>query len=329
MSGTHGGGVELDVVVPTRDRPDHLAACLRALGRQGFDRFGVIVVDDGGKTDAEHLLPDAARASSAIRFVRNQISIGPAASRNRGAAMSEAQYLVFLDDDCVADPDLVGRHGAVLTRAHRPVVSLGPILSPPGRRHPVWTHWDADRLEREYARFSSGESSPGWAHLFTGNVGIRRADFLTVGGFDRRFARQEDIELGYRLARLGCRFEFDPAAVVWHNSNRSLRAWTHIPAASAEFDVLMDRFDPDSDRLSAVRAEMNAKHWALRMTRRLVQAPLAQRCTVNGAIGAGCILHAARADRAALAAFSLVWDLTYSRALQSATSSGEAIRTRR
>jgi hypothetical protein len=232
--------------------------------------------------------------------------------------MSDAPSLVFLDDDCTAGGELIARHRAVLAVGH-PVVSLGPILSPPGRRLRAWTHWDADRLQRKYERIWTGEVKPGWTHLYTGNVGIRRTDFLAVGGFDLRFARQEDIELGYRLHRLGCRFEFDPAAIVWHDSDRSLRTWIGIPSASARFDVLMDRLDPDSGRLAAMQDGLRDRHRVLRLTRRLVSGSMTGRCTVAAAIGAGLALHALRFDSVALAAFSVAWDLRYVDALQAAT----------
>jgi GT2 family glycosyltransferase len=310
---------DLDIVIPTRDRPRQLSKCLDALAQQRAERFGVIVVDDGGATPASHLVPDDVRDRLRMRFVRNETSIGPGASRNRGVQVSNATHLVFLDDDCVASPELIGRHKAALAASDH-VVSLGPILSPPGQRKPAWTHWDADRMKRNYDSVANGQRSPDWTLLYTGNVGLQRADFVAIGGFDLRFSRQEDIELGYRLTRLGCRIQFDPEAVVWHDSERSLRTWTRIPAASASFDVLMDRLDPESLRLSTVREDLGTRHWALRVARHFASVPAAQRGAVAAAIGAGLLLHAVRADRPALSAFSLVWDLTYIRALRDATA---------
>lgn len=303
----------LDVVIPTRDRPERLAATLRALARQDCTDFGVIVVDDGSRTPLA-----AAPDGLTVRFLRNARSLGPGLSRNRGVAASVARDIVFVDDDCVADPALIGHHRAALA-GDGPVVSLGPILSAPGRRLAPWTHWDADRLEREYRRIEQGRAVADWTHFYTGNAGVRRRDFLAVGGFDGRFARQEDVELGYRLARLGCRIGFDPRAIVVHDSDRSLQSWTAIPAASARFDVLMDRLDPESTRLQTLRASLATRHWALRAARRVTAPPLARRCAIAGAIAAGRALHAVHADRAALSAFSLVWDLTYWAALQDAT----------
>ena len=309
--------VEVEVIIPTRDRPHLLTATLDALARQSFHRFSIIVVDDGGATDIQRVATRAGMPE--IRIIRNEATIGAGASRNRGVAASRAPLVVFLDDDCIADTELIGGHRRALASDGR-VVSLGPILSPPGQRMPVWTHWDSDRLEREYSRITRGDIIAEPKHLYTGNIGLHRADFLAVGGFDERFARQEDIELGYRLSRLGCRFQFDPAAVVWHDSRRSLRTWARIPAASARFDILMDHLDPESHRLSAVRQELRAKHWALRLVRSMSGPPSTQRCVIAAATAAGRALHAVRAERAGLAAFSLVWDLIYSCALTEAAS---------
>ncbi|MBT2489639.1 glycosyltransferase [Streptomyces sp. ISL-96] len=153
MQGSVRAG-ELDVVIATRDRPAHkLAACLGALWRQSFEHFGVILVDDGGRDPVAPRV-EASHPTRPIRVIRNAESVGPTASRNKGVALSDAPYVLFIDDDCISHPELVARHHAALARAAGPVVSLGPILSPPGRRLPPWTHWDADRL---------GGNTLGWA----------------------------------------------------------------------------------------------------------------------------------------------------------------------
>ena len=45
-------GPQFSIVIPTRDRPEALAACLEACARLDFPReeFEVIVADDGGRT---------------------------------------------------------------------------------------------------------------------------------------------------------------------------------------------------------------------------------------------------------------------------------------
>jgi hypothetical protein len=105
---------------------------------------------------------------------------------------------------------------------------------------------------------------------------------------------------------------------VFHDSQRSLRAWLRIAATSARNDVEMDRLVPDSARLSEALELLHTKHWALRLVRFIARGTVPQHCVRIGAMGAGFLLHAVRADHAAFAAFSVVRDITYCRALQQA-----------
>lgn len=307
---------EIDVVIPTRDRPGQLLATLEALTAQSFRDFGVIVVDDGSRSPAETAIPPGIRNALGARFVRNDKSVGAGPARNRGVACSSAKYVVFIDDDCVAGPHLIRQHYRALSTVDEPVVSLGPILSEHEHRLPAWLHWDAFQLDRMYSNIASGRETPAWDHLFTGNVGLRRSEFLAVGGFDEHLPRGEDIELGYRLGVHGCRFRFDPEASVRHDSQRSLRGWKRIAAAAALSDIEMQRREPSSDRLAMVAKQLGSRHWALRLVRRLFGGPVAGRWTIISATSLGLFLHAVHVDRVALAAFSVVRDLTYWRTLQ-------------
>ena len=84
-----------------------------------------------------------------------------------------------------------------------------------------------------------------------------------MGGFDESFKRAEDDELGLRLHRYGCRFHFEPEAIAWHYSNRSLEAWLAIPRAYAHYDIVMDRQYPDL-RLAGSASRLNTAPGACR-----------------------------------------------------------------
>lgn len=299
-----------DVVIATRDRPRLLAACLASLARQSDPAFGVLVVDDAGR--------EPARVPAGIALLRNDERRGPAASRNRILESGTAPYLLFLDDDVVAHPDLVARHRAVFAERPGPVVSIGSLRPPPGVRLPPWDLWQADRLAREEDRMARGEVMPAWHHLYTGNVAVRREDFAAVGGFDPGLTRQEDMELGRRLGALGCHFAFEPAALVWHDARHSLESWLRLPAANARHDVLMDRRRPETGRLALVERQLRERHPLLRAARRACARPYVAAVAVRLAARAGRALYRLGAERVALLAFSLVWDLEYSRALRAA-----------
>ena len=311
--------LDIDVVIATRDRPARLAACLDALLRQTFKRFRVIVVDDSSSIPVAETLRSARRYEQPLLVLRNGSPMGPAASRNRGVAAGDARYLVFLDDDALPHPELLARHSAVLTRQPK-AVSIGALLPPDGTRLQPWDLWQADRVAREHERLRRGDGIPCWAHLYTGNVAVSRSEFIAVGGFDPRFARQEDIDFGFRLSERGCQFVFEPGAVVWHESEHSLSEWLRIPSANARYDVLLDQLRPGSGRLRSVRQDLRRRHWLLRVARRVLRRAAVSRCAVRFASAAGRALCEIRTDRLAVLAFSLIWDLEYNRALAEATA---------
>jgi glycosyltransferase involved in cell wall biosynthesis len=74
----------ISIVIPTYNRPEELAVCLRACSRLDYphDRFEVIVVDDGGVTPLDEVA-NQLRGLLTLRLLRQE-NAGPATARNRG-----------------------------------------------------------------------------------------------------------------------------------------------------------------------------------------------------------------------------------------------------
>jgi glycosyltransferase involved in cell wall biosynthesis len=94
---------QISVIVPTRDRPAALSACLAALDAQTvIDQLEVVVVDDGSAAENEVAAVVAGHAG--FMLVR-LAGTGPAAARNAGARRARGTILCFTDDDCVPATD--------------------------------------------------------------------------------------------------------------------------------------------------------------------------------------------------------------------------------
>jgi glycosyltransferase involved in cell wall biosynthesis len=102
------------IVIPTFQRRDVVCAAARALAAVRYrGRIELIVVVDGS-TDGT---ADDLRAID-MPFPVNvveQPNGGASAARNLGAALAGNDILLFLDDDMIAEPDLVEQHA----RLHR------------------------------------------------------------------------------------------------------------------------------------------------------------------------------------------------------------------
>src|SRR5579859_3225143 len=102
----------VSVVIPTHNRRAQLERSLAALTRQTFplELMEVIVVADGCSDGTDTMAIPPPLAGTVIA----QAGSGPAAARNRGAAIATGDLLVFLDDDVEAESGLVDAHA----RAH-------------------------------------------------------------------------------------------------------------------------------------------------------------------------------------------------------------------
>jgi glycosyltransferase involved in cell wall biosynthesis len=159
----------ISVVVPTVGRPS-LGTLLAAL----------------------HQAPRPPGVPVEILVVPDATGAGPATTRNRGWRQAAHEWVAFLDDDVVPDPDWLRRLAADLTVPPEVGGVQGQVRVPlPGDRRP--TDWE---------RVTAGLADSDW---ITADMAYRRAALERVGGFDERFPRafREDAELAYRVRRAG------------------------------------------------------------------------------------------------------------------------------
>ncbi|MEM7587193.1 MAG: PIG-L family deacetylase [Acidobacteriota bacterium] len=108
-------GPRISVIVRTKDRPELLAEALDSLAASTYGRADVIVVNDGGATPqlpADFPLP--------AQIVNLETNRGRAAAANAGIAAAQGDYITFLDDDDLVEPEhlatLAGLVGAAGVR---------------------------------------------------------------------------------------------------------------------------------------------------------------------------------------------------------------------
>ncbi len=177
------------VVVPTRNRVSHLARVLQAVTEQDHECFDLLVVDSAPSAPGAQEV--AARWGA--RYLLEPLP-GASRARNTGAAHSQAEIVVFLDDDALPEPDWL-RH--LLSEFTDPEVAVvtGQVLPWPkdsaaGVAAAVVRGAGADGRFGGTERLVLDRHSPGWLEvsLFGGfgiaaNMAVRRAAFERVGGF--------------------------------------------------------------------------------------------------------------------------------------------------
>jgi glycosyltransferase involved in cell wall biosynthesis len=193
------------IALPVLNEADHIEDCLEAVLHQTYPRIVEILVLDGGSDDAT--------AQIASRFPGVRVIDNPGRRQSAGLnlALSQARgdLLVRVDGRTVIAPDYVDRCVSALTRSGAALVG-GPIA-------PLGTTWIeravgaalTSTLGAGPARFRHAGSTADWTDIVY--LGAAPVELLRrLGGYDERFATNEDGELLHRLSRDGGVY-FDPS----------------------------------------------------------------------------------------------------------------------
>ena len=252
------------VVVPTYNRLGRLRHVIAALEQQAYpsDSYEVIVISDGS-TDGTDGYLETLRSTMRLRWFTDA-NRGPAAARNAGIQKAVGEFIVFIDDDVVPEPQLLEEHARSHQEAGRDVVVLGPLLTPEGFEMAPWVRWEQEMLMKQYRALLRGDWAATARQFYTGNASLRRSHILTVGGFDENFRRAEDVELAYRLADNGLEFVFNIQAVGMHFADRSLRAWLDAAYTYGRNDVIFARDRNQKWLLPTIRQEFQDRHFLIR-----------------------------------------------------------------
>jgi GT2 family glycosyltransferase len=220
-AGAEAGGHPLTVVVATRDRPDHLDACLTALAASVGPDDQIVVVDSASSS-AE---PARVAHNHGVRLVRQERA-GASRARNAGWRAARTEVVAFVDDDVRVD--------ASWADALRNSFSVHPGTSFLTGRLSL----SADDLgtERPVAFLDRAESCAIDVDTVDdlghgANLAVRRTALEVVGGYDERLGpgtpwpAAEDLELIDRLVLAGYLGRYEPTAVARHVQWRRRRHW--------------------------------------------------------------------------------------------------------
>lgn len=202
----------VSVIIPTYNRKELLHETLNSLAQQTFpsDHFEIIIVDDGS-TDGT-----AAISTEAFPFVLRyftQSNQGDAIARNLGARQSQADVLVFLDDDMLVEPDyltyLIREHAEYQNRITIGVVNIRP-------EETTSLSLAIDTLLNP--NFNSAEVA--FTDVFSNNMSIRREAYFKIGmmqGLDFPGSSMWcDLDFNYRAYQQGFQFFRSKKAICWH-----------------------------------------------------------------------------------------------------------------
>ena len=227
------------VVIPTRDRPERLRACVDSVLGSSYpaERFDVVVADNApSDSRTRDVVQGAYGGGGRVTYVL-AARPGSASARNDGVARAGGEIVAFADDDEVVDRHWLAELVAGFRTAPGVACVTGLVL-------PAEIETWAQQLFEEYGGFGKGfrprvldtgrhrPADPLFpfdaaGHVGSGNsVAFRRDVLLDVGGYDPQLGNgtptrsAEDWELFLRLLRRGHAIAYQPSALVHHTHRR-------------------------------------------------------------------------------------------------------------
>ncbi len=215
--------LSFSIIIPTYNRPEQLANCLRSLQALNYPRdcVEVIVVDDGSDMSLTPVV-DSAKGEGDLNIrLLVQENAGPGAARNTGVAQAKGDYIAFTDDDCMPKPDWLEKIAAHLKRLPQALIgghTLNALTNNP------YSSASQQLIDYLYSYFHKQETS---IRFFTSNnMGVAKETFLAVGGFnaDLRIA-SEDRELCDRWRQNNHPLIYAPEVNIVHAHDLSFRSF--------------------------------------------------------------------------------------------------------
>jgi len=208
------------VIVPVRNRPAHIEACLYALQRLRYprERLEIIIVDDA----SQDATPDVISRFAVKRMALNEHKQA-SYCRNLAARESRGDILAFVDSDCLVHPDWLSE--LVPCFRDHSLAAVGGLVDSELEESAL------DRYEKVKSSLHLGlrlrrttESEP-FFYVPSCNLLVRRGPFLELGGFREDLHVGEDVDLSWRLSDAGYQIEYRPFGVVYHKHRNRLRTF--------------------------------------------------------------------------------------------------------
>lgn len=227
--------IQVSVVIPSYRARNTIQQCLNALMVQTLprDSYEVIMIDssdDGTDVFVQENFPS-------VKLTHLNEKTLPGEARNLGVKQALGEWIVFIDADCIARPNLLEGMVEKLSGSEYAGVG-GAVQNGTPKSVAGWVEYILS-----FKEFTPKAPSRVTEHIPTCNLCLRREIFNRYGYFPTDFFPGEDAVYNWKLAQAGERFLFDPGLVVSHlNRTGFFQVFSHQYKYGKAFAITRSRF---------------------------------------------------------------------------------------
>jgi GT2 family glycosyltransferase len=205
----------VSVIIPTLNREEILCQTIESVLKQDYPLFELIIVDqtEKHKKETEDFLEEHKKRIRYFKLKKKNAS----SARNFGLKKSNGEIIILLDDDTIPKRGFIAAHLRnyqnleIQGVAGRIVDKVGP---------PAPYSFYAKVLKNGNYLYNYTLNKKMETETFSGgNCSFRKSILKKIGYFDENFIGNDlfgDIDLGFRMSRVGLKIIFEPKAEVFH-----------------------------------------------------------------------------------------------------------------
>lgn len=251
----HGRGAPRDVgvwpavsvVIPCRNERNYICRCVESILKNGYPgQLEIIIVDGMSEDGTREALRELEARNADLRIIDNALRITPVAM-NLGLKAARGHIILRVDAHCELGPRYISTVVRQLL-SHRHVGCVG------GR---TTTRQGGGVIERAIAAVLGSRFGVGNSYFRIPGSRVREVDTVAFGAywretlkelgeFNERLARNQDIELNYRLRKAGYSILLDPSVEVFYNPRRTIKAFWKQNFANGFWNIITWRLVPGS-----------------------------------------------------------------------------------
>lgn len=213
---------KISIIIPVKDNQSGVERFLHSFFETQFiENYPeeILIVDNDSEVPIR--IPDLYKNKNLDINLFQFAKQGPACARNFGAKNAKAEWLLFIDSDCVASKTTIT--GYLDLGLESSVAGYQGFVGALGKDF-ISRYYESQEIHQApKMRNSCGQLTP--KYLVAANILINKKSFNQINGFDERYVfGGEDIDFGIRLSKIG-RLQFANEAIVLHNYNDGLKGF--------------------------------------------------------------------------------------------------------
>lgn len=215
----------VSIVIATTNRKEDLKKCLKSLMHATYKNEEIILIDNASDPPVS---AGFLKGFKKIKLLRSGKNLGAAGGRNLGIKHAKGDFILFMDDDAVADKGMIKELLKVL-QSEKAVGIVHPKIYDLEKKDVLQgLGCDVNLLTGRVSAAGIREKDSGQYDKIRElqTVGciwmVKRALIDKIGGYDEEyFIPWEDTDFSFRAKRAGFKILFVPKALAWHRGKKS------------------------------------------------------------------------------------------------------------